>query len=308
MIYKNIQGRLGNQMFQYASAKAIMKKNGINGSVNCCFKDVYKRNFENDLRHFKLQNFTEVDNIELSLSQKIIFVYIKFIEFIIQIFSTKDNFEERRNKFEKKQKELFIKFGLVRITDGYVKIDNLIPKHNYIISGGLESYKYFSDIRKELLEEFTPKKEKIDTNRELYDIIESTNSVCISIRRGDFLNSEYKDKHYVCGKEYIKKAVKLMNNKLKNPQYIIFSDDVEWCKENIDFIQNPKFETGNDPVWEKLRMMYSCKNFIISNSTFSWWAQYLSRNENKIVIAPNKWKNYGIYKDIYEEGWELIDV
>ena len=58
--------------------------------------------------------------------------------------------------------------------------------------------------------------------------------------------------------------------------------------------------------------MYSCKHFIISNSTFSWWAQYLSRNKEKIVIAPDRWTNDS-YKehnkiDIYEEDWELIKI
>ena len=97
-----------------------------------------------------------------------------------------------------------------------------------------------------------------------------------------------------------------MNKKTKNPVYIIFSDDIEWCRENIKFSENIYYEDGTDPVWEKLRLMYSCKHFIISNSTFSWWAQYLSRNNDKIVIAPARWHNSGYTNDIYDENWLLI--
>ena len=52
--------------------------------------------------------------------------------------------------------------------------------------------------------------------------------------------------------------------------------------------------------------MYSCKNFIMSNSSFSWWAQYLSKNKNKKVIAPYRWYNNDIRCDIYQDNWKII--
>ena len=97
-----------------------------------------------------------------------------------------------------------------------------------------------------------------------------------------------------------------MNKLVKKPQYIVFSDDVEWCKNNMHFPKNTIYESGNDPIWEKIRLMYSCKHFIISNSTFSWWAQYLSNNKNKIVIAPKKWNNFEYSELIYDDKWILL--
>lgn len=191
------------------------------------------------------------------------------------------------------------------MVDGYYEFKYHNNKHIFF-SGNLESDKYFDNIRDELLEEFSPKHDMIPENKELYDTIFNTNSVCISIRRGDFLNPEFSKKHFICDKEYFVNAVKKMNELIENPQYIIFSDDIEWCKKNIDFIENAKFESGNDPVWEKLRLMYSCKHFIISNSSFSWWTQYLSRNKDKVVIAPKKWKNIGVFDDIYQKNWTLL--
>ena len=95
----------------------------------------------------------------------------------------------------------------------------------------------------------------------------------------------------VCDKDYFLKAMDEAKKRISNPTFIFFSDDIEWVRENIHCDVPCYYESGKDPVWEKLRLMYSCKHFIISNSTFSWWAQYLSRNENKIVIAPDRWSN-----------------
>lgn len=308
MIYKNIHGRLGNQMFQYASIKGIARKNKIESDkIVLNFKNVYKNDFENELQNFNLYNVEEVENNNLDFIQKILIAQIFVIEKIIERMSSTENFERNRNTFEKKFANFLEKFGICRMVDGYY--DFKLPKRKkYFFSGGFESSKYFEEIREEILKDFTPKYGKVEKNKSLYIEIENTNSVCISIRRGDFLDECNIKKHFVCNEGYFKRAVEIMKQKVENPKFIVFSDDIQWCKENLTFPNGTLFESGEDPVWEKLRLMYSCKNFIISNSTFSWWAQYLSRNKEKVVIAPNKWKNSGVYQDIYEKDWILIDT
>ena len=201
------------------------------------------------------------------------------------------------------------RFGVCYMAKGYYDFDlkKNANKDIYMV-GFFECEKYFNNVREQLLEDFTPKMPKLEKNKELYEKIENTESVCITIRRGDFLASQFIKEHFVCTEEYFYKAIELIKTKVNNPRFFVFSDDVKWCKENMKFPENTEFETGDDPTWEKLRLMYSCKHFIISNSTFSWWAQYLSRNNNKIVIAPSKWKNEGINDHLYNDSWLKIEV
>lgn len=82
-----------------------------------------------------------------------------------------------------------------------------------------------------------------------------------------------------------------MKQKVENPVFIVFSDEIQWAKENLHFDATTFYERGDDPLWEKVRLMSACKHFIISNSTFSWMVQYLGQYKDKIVISPSRWNN-----------------
>ena len=115
--------------------------------------------------------------------------------------------------------------------------------------------------------------------------------MCVMVRRGDYLSEEFKAKFFVCDKEYFQKAIEKVKVLVDNPILIFFSNDIDWVRENINTDLPSYYESKTNPVWETMRLMYSCKHFIISNGTFSWWGQYLSRNEDKIVISPDHWYN-----------------
>ncbi|EPO2592080.1 alpha-1,2-fucosyltransferase, partial [Escherichia albertii] len=90
----------------------------------------------------------------------------------------------------------------------------------------------------------------------------------------------------------------------KRTLFFIFSDDIEWCKDNI-FLDNKTYFVQGDTYHVELDMllMSKCKHNIISNSSFSWWAAWLNENRNKIVIAPSKWFKKDIKHDIIPESW-----
>ena len=307
MLQKNIFGRLGNQMFQYAALRAYALEYK-NEEIVLNFNRVYDENFKNDLKDFNISNYKESNNIKLSLTQKIIIKIFGKYEFILskKYSDNRLKYNNKINKLEKRVSKFLMHFGIYWLQQGYMKFNKSKCKNKFF-NGCFESSKYFDKYRDVILKEFTPKHSKLSKNKELYEEIENSNSVCITIRRGDFLSDKFKANHYVCTPEYFKKAEKEIYKLVKNPTLFIFSDDITWVKENMKFKGKVFYEDGTDPVWEKLRLMYSCKHFIISNSTFSWWAQYLSRNKDKVVIAPSRWKNAYQNNDIYEDNWILID-
>lgn len=295
IIAKSILGRLGNQMFQYAYCKAI--KEAVGGSLAFSFEKVYHQKevdqntdgFEDSLRFFNVDEYELYNGDALShYSNK------------LQVFIYRSAHYIKRKWFKHKSWRFFFsRIGLHYYNDMsndfYKDIDllknkSLFPKLIYCYDF-LEVPERFDSIRSILLNDFTPKQPRLESNKELYKIIESNNSVCISIRRGDYLDPKYADKFYICDEMYIKRAIDKVKLLIDEPVLVFFSDDIKWVRDTIKTDLPSYYESGEDPIWEKLRLMYNCKHFVISNSTFSWWAQYLSRNEDKIVISPDRWFN-----------------
>ncbi len=313
MIYKHVIGRLGNQMFQYATVRAFQLEYRPNDKILLDFSEVYRRDserFKEEISDFNISKNVIYGKMKLTLIQKIDYLFLGIIKFIvIKTSKTNELANQKLYKLECKLNKYFAKHGFYSIRIGYTDLKNS-SKKNLSFFGTFESAKYFDKYRDILLEEFTPKYDILEHNKHFYDAINSSESVCITIRRGDFVErSDIKKALYVCTPEYFDKAIEKMKQLVPNARFFVFSDDVEWCKKNMNFPENTMYETGINPTWEKLRMMYSCKHFIISNSTFSWWAQYLSRNIEKVVIAPSKWNNepYKEKMDIYEDNWTLVD-
>lgn len=126
-------------------------------------------------------------------------------------------------------------------------------------------------------------------------ILNTTDSVFLHIRRGDFLNTDFVN---LCEGKYYDGAIRLIKSKLTKPHIFIFSNDIAWCeKEFLNILSDEckegvEFEfvanNGEDSAVQEMELMRSCQNAIIANSTFSWWASYLIDNPRKIVVRPNK--------------------
>lgn len=227
--------------------------------------------------------------------------------------------------------KFFSKRKIIPIFKRYIQEEEVNSEYNYnskylnieakisYIFGFFQSYKYFDHMRGEVLKTFTfPEIKKEDKNNfEILEKIKNTESISIHIRRGDFLNLE----HYkVCDIEYYKKSFLLLIEKLKerniekeNINFFIFSDDIAWCMENLDFLKEYKVDfidwNKKENSYKDMQLMSECKHNIIPNSTFSWWGAYLNKNDSKIILVPEYWwKNILNTTDRCPKNWIRVKI
>jgi len=132
--------------------------------------------------------------------------------------------------------------------------------------------------------------------------------VSVHIRRADYVNNK---EYFICGLKYYNSAFKIIKEKIANPVFYIFSDDIAWAKENLNKENNLVFVSSPELTnCEELIIMSRCEHNIISNSSFSFWSAWLNQNSNKIVITPNKWNNNFSYEynDLLPSSWLKISV
>jgi len=277
-------GGLGNQMFQYAFYLSLSKN----------FRGV-----KVDLSKFKayeLHNGYELDKvfgIQLKEASK---------------FETRLLDSQDRKWWYRKLRKILNKKNAYTEEKELFNYDNDIfeDKKDRLYWGYWQNINYLTEITPILKKEFTFKPELDDKNREILVSIEQSNSVGIHIRRGDYIDDPLLGG--IANLDYYLRAIALITQKVETPSFFIFSNDINWCKENFNLARTCYINgnIGNNSYIDML-LMSKCKHQIIANSSFSWWAAWLNENPEKTVIAPKTWAN-GIdnSKDVCPASWIRI--
>jgi hypothetical protein len=252
-------GRLANQMFQFASSVGIARKLGY------------------DVK-FPVENFTKTDPHDYNGGK------------LRECFDIPDSY--------------FAPSSLISSAIQYNYSENTFNFNNEALSlpdnvnlhGYFQNENYFKDFSEEIISCFSFRKEIMEKGSISID----DDSVSVHVRRGDYL--KFLDHHPVLDRDYYIEAIRKIGSK----NVYIFSDDIGWCKENINidgFVLN--FIEEPDP-YVSLYLMSSCSNNIISNSSYSWWAAWLNKKEDKKIIGPRVWFGPSMQKDtsgVLPESW-----
>lgn len=165
------------------------------------------------------------------------------------------------------------------------------------LHGYFQSEKFFLDCPELIKYYFEPSDVVINSINSKYAELLKTETCSIHVRLGDYVGNKV---HTVCDKDYYNRAINYINEITKIENFVVFSDNIQWCKKNFPteytFVENGLNATGtgtthqrNNSDIEELFFMSMCKNNIIANSSYSWWSSWLNKNDNKIIIAPPKW-------------------
>ncbi len=278
MIITKIIGGLGNQMFQYAAGRGVAFRNNAPLKLDTTG---YKNREGITPWEYQLHLFTLQENFATDQE-------------IRKIKVTKPN------RIEKVESKLTAPVTSNRrqhhVVERHFHFDPKILKvpDNAYLEGYWQSEKYFSDLREIIQRDFTFKREPDEMNRAILHHITGCNSVSVHIRRGDYVANPIVAKvHGTCAPAYYHQSIAWLQQKIKHPNFFVFSDDIPWTRKNLHFTSPVFFIDHNQGSrdHEDLRLMSHCRHHIIANSTFSWWGAWLAPNRDKIVIAPRRWFN-----------------
>jgi len=279
---------LGNQIFMYAYAYSLSKK--LDYALFIDNKSGYskRKNLLRSHQKYMLDNFNLYANIADSnmIYDTDFKRFQKKIKLFFNIFSKKKSFiiEKNTRSNHKKFAEPFINIDKN-------KINNIL-----YVQGNFENYNYFNKYRSELCKILVPKKEVIDENNTLIDKIKNSNSVSLHIRRDRFSEqvksktSENVKKSNIFTESiinYINNSINLINSKVKNPEYFIWSNNHDNIFPLLNKIKVKNYTLINNNVINDFNLFRYCKHFIVGPSSFHWWGAWLNENPGKICIRPS---------------------
>ena len=269
MVVVKLMGGLGNQLFQYAYGRCLSTR-------------------------FNKELVLDVDFL-LDRNDRKNFVYRDFDLDLFQLKSYGFFDSSTKSKFNKKSIYKKPPLEIKEQCFSFSQITTNINKRNVYLDGYWQSFKYFDSIVLELRKEL---KFSIPLSEEqllLGEKIKQGNSICVNFRRTDFVTVPTAiQTHGVPSLDYYYKALELVKNEVgEDIKIFVFSDDIQWCKEHfkidesIHFVSHALYKGERYSAY--LQLMTFCKHFIIPNSTFGWWAAWLAKYEDKMVITPEQW-------------------
>jgi hypothetical protein len=279
MLIVRIIGGLGNQMFQYAAGRALAAKYGVPLKLDLRWMQGYHH------RYFLLDKFPILVETP-SWKERLKFTWFPF----------------RRRPF-------FFYSKIIRRFNHLLYIEpsfsynpafwNLGPE--IFLFGYFQSPKYFGEYELLIRKDFTYSVNEYLYSKEILDAIHTKGSTALHIRRGDYVKHKATSCSIgICNLDYYIRAVKYLEQIIK-VRLIVFSDDIEWCKQNVKFNNTIFVEQQYNSPLDDMFLAAQCENMIISNSTFAWWCAWLNPHPTKIVVAPKQWfKNEEMNNKTYD--------
>ncbi|MDC1458625.1 alpha-1,2-fucosyltransferase [Burkholderiaceae bacterium] len=274
MIIANIIGGLGNQMFQYATARAISLELGTSLRLDISGYDKYKLH-----QGFELQRiFNSTIEIASEMDRRIVLGWQS------TTFSRKLLLRQRMAWLRSKS---FVIEPHFQYWQGLAEIPN-----DCYLMGYWQSEKYFSLAEARIRTDFSFKLPLQNKNAEVARKILQANSVSLHVRRGDYATKpQTTATHGLCTLDYYGQSIQYVAERVQQPKFFIFSDDIAWARDNLNISHQCQYVDVNqgEESYNDMRLMSMCNHHIIANSSFSWWGAWLNPKRDKIVVAPKNW-------------------
>lgn len=275
-IIAQLQGGLGNQLFQYATARAL----------------AHERQIALLLDHsWFAKTYDDVTPRELLLSS----LNTKGALIVFKPQLKKPKLIRRvLQKLWPINPYIYSETSPYQYDPRLLKASAFKSQSLYLM-GYWQSYRYFESIKKILQTEIRPVA-SLDPHYQKYlALIKTTNSAMVHVRRGDYVHLESAAKvHGFIGLKYYQQGMNILLENNPNIHFFVFSDDLDWAKQNLSHQDRVTFIESlenDDAVIQELELMTYCQHHLIANSSLSWWAAWLAKNEGNLVICPSNWTN-----------------
>lgn len=283
MIVVKLMGGLGNQMFQYAFAQELKQ---VYGEDVCFDVDAYQTDKQRSLAIHNLcigdipnwrDHIAEAER-QIILKQEKVY---RVLQRIMRAIHRSDLVGKGLMRRYLKKRYYF------NFDPYYYELPEKAPTAVY---GYFQGEAYFAHCIDQIKREFRVRDDMPvgEHEAEWLAQIRQSNSVCVHIRKGDYKDAKNK-RFDVISPTYFSEGIEYLRQKLQHPHFFVFTNDPEAVAKQYQF-PDVTYVTGQKD-YQDLRLMMACDHFLISNSTFSWWASYLGEAEDKIVIVPKKWRN-----------------